>query len=46
MDTPAFYALADRNDRHHEEAVATYQGLLGKAELLAARKLRKHVIRG
>ncbi|MEM3658565.1 MAG: PIN domain-containing protein [Candidatus Hadarchaeum sp.] len=34
MDTSAFYALADHSDRHHEEAVATYQGLLGKAELL------------
>lgn len=34
VDTSAFYALADRSDRHHKEAVAAYQGLLGKAELL------------
>ena len=33
VDTGAFYAMADRSDRHHREAARTFQNRAGEDEL-------------
>ena len=33
VDTGAFYAMADRSDRHHREAARTFQSRAGEDEL-------------
>lgn len=34
MDTSAFFAAADRDDRHHEEAASAIRGAIGRGEVL------------
>ncbi len=36
VDTGAFYAMADRSDRHHRDAARTFQDRVGQDELTTA----------